>query len=123
MLRDRPALRRDLPGWSRIDFEAHKFLLSANASVRLRDADRDELLEVPGYEVRVAPPGSLLRMEAASSFLMSESWTLLWLDGDTVQLLQKERIDERGYGRYKSSRFLRDGVYQWQRRAEADNAN
>ncbi len=123
MLRALPVAAGDLPGWSRIDFEAHKFLLSATASVRLRHADRAELLEVPGYEVRVAPPGSLLRMEAASSFLMSESRTLLWLDGDTVQLLQKERIDERGYGRYKSSRVLRDGIYRWQRRAEADDAN
>ena len=110
------------PGWSRIDFEEHKFLLTAKAIVRLRDADSDELLDVPGYVVRVAPPGSLLRLEADSSFLTSESWTGLWLDGQNLQLLQKERIDGRGSGRYKSSRFLRDGVYQWQRRAEADNA-
>ena len=123
MLQTGPLGADELPGWSRIDFEAHKFLLTAMASVRLREADPEELLDVPGYVVRVAPSGSLLRLEADSSFLTLESWTGLWLDRQSLQLLQKERIDGRGNGRYKSSRFLRDGVYRWQRRAEADDAD
>lgn len=122
LLQTGPLGADELPGWSRIDFEAHKFLLTAKASVRLRAAEPEELLDVPGYVVRVAPPGSLLRLEADSSFLSSESWTELWLDRRNLQLLQKERIDGRGNGRYKSSRFLHEGVYQWQRRAEAGNA-
>lgn len=108
--------------WNRIELEARKFLLVARSSVTITVPSSDELdsqlVKVPGH-VGLAPPASgVWRIDALSRAPGVDSRLTVWLARDSLQLLQRERVDSVHGGRYKLTRLLEDGSYEWQRRGD-----
>jgi hypothetical protein len=108
------------PGWTRIDLEAHRFLMVATTTLRITEPSPEalaaELVAVPGHAALPAPPAGVLRLDAESVLPGVTSRLSVWLARDSLQLLQRERVDSVRDGRYKLTRFLVDGSYEWQRR-------
>ncbi|MBP6382669.1 MAG: hypothetical protein KBG29_10855 [Pseudomonadales bacterium] len=108
------------PGWTRVDLEAHRFLMVATTTLRVTEpspaALAAELVAVPGHAALPAPPAGVLRLDAESVLPGVTSRLSVWLARDSLQLLQRERVDSVRDGRYKLTRFLVDGSYEWQRR-------
>ncbi len=59
-----------------------------------------------------APPAGVLRLDADSVLPGVTSRLSVWLARDSLQLLQRERVDSVRDGRYKLTRFLVDGGYE-----------
>ncbi len=108
------------PGWQRVDLEAHRFLMVATTTLRITEpspaALATELVAVPGHAALPAPEAGVLRLDADSILPGVTSRLSVWLARDSLQLLQRERVDSVRDGRYKLTRFLADGSYELQRR-------
>ncbi len=106
--------------WRHIELEARKFLLVARSGVTVEalPAERlaSQLVDVAGHEALAAPPSGAWRIDARSSTPGADSHVTVWLARDNLQLLQRERLDSVHGGRYKLTRILADGSYDWQRR-------
>lgn len=106
--------------WSHVELEARKFMLVAHVSVRITAPSATqlerELVRVSGHRELGVPPGGVWRIEAENRLPGVSSRVTVWLARDTLQLLQRERFDSIHRGRYKRTRFLEEGAYEWQRR-------
>lgn len=106
--------------WSHVELEARKFMLVARVSVSITTPSATqlerELVQVPGHEELGVPAGGVWRIDAENRLPGVSSRVTVWLARDTLQLLQRERLDSIHRGRYKLTRFLEEGAYEWQRR-------
>lgn len=113
--------------WQHIELEARKFLLVARSSVTISLPSADELasqlVAVEGHDPLPVPSAGVLRIDALSRAPGVDSQLTVWLARDNLQLLQRERLDSVHGGRYKLTRFLEDGSYEWQRRGKASSRN
>jgi hypothetical protein len=112
-----------LPGWSRVDLESRRLLLSARSSLRLSLPDTGELAAAldPGLlqSLPVDAGSPVLRVDVISRALGGESRVSSWLDRETMQVLQKEHLDSVRNGRFKRLLFSANGVQEVQRRGDA----
>ncbi|MCG3169869.1 MAG: hypothetical protein CALGDGBN_01399 [Pseudomonadales bacterium] len=106
--------------WKRIELEARKFMLVASSSVSVTVPSAQEvagqLVEVPGHRGIPVPAAGVWRIDARSRLPGISSHVTVWLARDTLQVLQRERLDSARGGRYKLTRFIEGGSYEWQRR-------
>lgn len=111
------------PGWHRIDLEARKLLMKAEASIEVErcpvSAVAGDLMTPPLGEAVIPTTGmvDVVEVRAEMPFGRSERVTV-WLDAATGAVLQnvKRRF---GKGRYwKARRYTTDGFYEW--RTEPD---
>ncbi len=106
--------------WHRIELEARKFMLVASSSVSITAPTAQEvaaqLVDVPGHTGLAASAAGVWRLDARSRLPGIASHVTVWLARDTLQVLQRERLDSARGGRYKLTRFIEGGSYEWQRR-------
>lgn len=120
-----PALGSSAPEWSRVELRARKLAITARTTLALQRLDartvEPMLARAPELEGIAPEAADVLRIDARSAALGTESMLSVWLDPLSGRALQRERVDTVRDGRYKLQRYVDGGVYEWQRRGDATN--
>ena len=105
-----PALGSSAPEWSRVELRARKLAITARTTLALQRLDartvEPMLARAPELEGIAPEAADVLRIDARSAALGTESMLSVWLDPLSGWALQRERVDTVRDGRDKLQRLM-----------------
>ncbi len=102
--------------WTRLEFEASKFFVTARSEVELakhrNDVAATELIEPAGAEALRASDSESYLIAINSRVLSQESQVRFWFDADDAQALQRSELSlSKKRQRHRTYRYAVDGVH------------